>query len=71
MSAAALAILLAVIPEVPGLVAGLAGLFKKYPALTPEMIVAAAKELADQGNAAIDSMQAEIDAYRKAHPPTA
>ena len=66
MTPALLAILLAVIPEVPGLVAGLAGLFKKYPELTPEMVVAAARELATQGNEAVGSMQAQIDAYRKA-----
>jgi hypothetical protein len=71
MSAATLAILLALIPELPGTILGVAGLFKKYPALTPEMLMAAVKELTDSGDAAVDSMQAQIDAYRKAHPVVA
>ena len=70
MTPAVLAMLLAAIPEVPGLVVAIAGIFKKYPALTPEMIVAAAVELRNQGDPAVDSMQAQIDAYRLAHPVT-
>ena len=39
---------------------------KEYPAITPEMLVGLLNSVTPQANTAFDSMQAQIDAHRKA-----
>ena len=68
MNQATVDVLVAVIPELPGVIVGLLGLLKKYPALTPEMIVALAVEITAQADAGFDSAMAKMVADQKAHP---
>ena len=68
MTPAILAIVLALIPEVPKLVQAIADLRKAYPQLTPgqiEIIVAAVTAEADN---AFDAVLAKIAADKQAHP---
>jgi hypothetical protein len=62
-------ILLALIPEIPPLIAALAALRKKYPQLTPEQILALVTDVTSQADTAFDAVLAKIAADQSAHTP--
>jgi hypothetical protein len=68
MNQASVDIIVALVPEIPGVVAGIIGLLKKYPALTPEMIVALVAQITTQGDTAFDAALAKIAVDQRAHP---
>jgi hypothetical protein len=70
MAAALIPILIAVIPELPGLAESIIALWKKYPQLTPEQITTAVFAVVSQSDAAFASVDAKIAADEAAHPPT-
>ena len=63
-------ILIALIPQVPALVAAIVALRKAYPQLTPEQIQAIVVEITAQSNTAFDAVLEKIAADEAAHPPT-
>jgi hypothetical protein len=63
-------LVLALIPEIPDLAVAIAGMFKKYPQLTPEQIVTVLVAVVAQSNPAADSILAKFAADDIAHPPT-
>jgi hypothetical protein len=63
-----LTILLALVPEIPPLIAALAALRKQYPQLTAEQIQAIVAEVTNQADNAFDSALAKIATDKQAHP---
>jgi hypothetical protein len=63
-------ILLALIPEIPPLIAAIAALRKQYPQLTQEQILAIVADVTSQSDSAFDSALAKIAADQAAHPTT-
>ena len=66
MSAAALAIILNLIPQVPALIAAIRNLRKQYPAMTQAEILALVSEITAQSDTAFDDVLAKIAADQKA-----
>ena len=68
MTPAILAIVLALIPEVPKLVQAIVDLRKAYPQLTPEQIQTIVAAVTAEADNAFDDVLAKIAADKQAHP---
>jgi hypothetical protein len=68
MTPAILAIVLALIPEVPKLVQAIVDLRKAYPQLTPEQIQTIVTAVTTEADSAFDDALAKITADKQAHP---
>lgn len=62
MSSAILALITALIPEVPKLAADLKAVFTKHPNLTPDQVLAAVQAIATSTDAQVQSDLAQIAA---------
>lgn len=73
MSPAAVSLLLGIVntalPGVRAIVADIRAMFKRYPDLTPEQLVALILAITTASDAAFDELDAAIKADQAAHPP--
>jgi hypothetical protein len=66
-----LALVTAVLPELPALVADVGALFKKYPTMTPQQISALVTAASQQADDAFADALSTIASDQAAHPATA